>query len=298
MAMSAKYLYGKEINYKTRTCGLNGEGPRDIEVPVMNLYVVLTRSCNVNCRFCTFHSGKSAFDIEKFKSCVNEISKQFYIGKVSFTGGEPTLNVESLKAAVDVLKQADKHIFTSVNTNGTNLECLKGIDNLDNIALSRHAIKDVDNEYLMGNPIVKIASRSDILSFQEKEKLHLSCNLTKGFIDSADKVVEYLEFASELGVDDVGFVSLMPVNEFARAKFIDFKDLKFNLGSRFINNKRYCKYESEQVVCRCNNYLYTARNARVVMMYSRYVIDSGSVTDYLVYEDNHLKQGFSGEVII
>lgn len=44
----------------------------------------------------------------------------------------------------------------------------------------------------------------------------MSCNLINGHIDSQEKVKDYLEIAADLGVFDVGFIGLMPKNEYCK----------------------------------------------------------------------------------
>lgn len=293
-----KYINGQEVQYKQISCGLNGAQGVGITEPYINLYVVVTRDCNVRCKFCTFCEKGVTFDILKFKKGIDAISKEFKIGKVSFTGGEPTLNIPAIKEALSILKKKDKDIFTSVNTNGTNLKALEGLEDLDNIALSRHAILEEDNKFIMGVPNKNILKDKDILDFTEKGKLHLSCNLIKGYVDNASSVEDYLEFASKLGVDDVGFVSLMPVNKYAEDNFIDFKDIDFKGNLNIINNKVYLKEEQGVHVCRCNNYLYKAKKGNIIAFYSRYVVKRDAIIDYLVFEDGNFTQGFNGKVII
>lgn len=293
-----KYINGKEVNYKTKSCGLNGTAGVELTDYYINMYVVLTRNCNVSCKFCTFCKNGVGFDILKFEEIIKEVTKEFKLGKVSFTGGEPTLNIEDLKSALQILKRYAPYVFTSVNTNGTNLRELEDILDLDNIALSRHSSLEEENRYLMGVSTKNILSDENILNFKEKEKLHLSCNLVKNYVDNSSKIIEYLEFAASMGIDDVGFVSLMPVNDFSKEHFVDFKSIDFSMYPKVINNKSYSKLESGLEVCRCNNYLYTSKLGGVVAFYSRYVVERDSPSDYLVYEDNKLKQGFNGTQII
>lgn len=58
-------------------------------------------------------------------------------------------------------------------------------------------------------------------------KIHLTCNLIRGIVDSEKAVIAYLEKAKSLGVYDVGFVSLMKVNKFCEDNHVDFSDIVF-----------------------------------------------------------------------
>lgn len=283
------------IYFKQRCCvNKYGESSK-IENNQIALYVVLTRKCNVNCKFCEYHSGESNIDVEKFEHTLKWLLSFCDITTVHFTGGEPTLELDKLKQICKIIKQQDKSIATSVNTNGTNLKLLDNIEHLDNIALSRHAIDDVENSDIFRSKLVPTAA--EINEFNDKHKLHLSCNLIKGHIDNSDKIIQYLEFASQLGINDVGIVSLMNVNEYCNTHFIDICNVKES--DRLIKN-RYFQNVSEttnKICCKCENYLYRAQNLMMISLYHRYAIRNNEVADYLVYENNILRQGFNGNII-
>lgn len=260
------------------------------------LYIVMTRQCNVNCRFCEYHCGKSEIDIERFRCAFNYLVSKYEISHIHFTGGEPTLEIDKLKKILDIIKSKDRLIETSVNTNGTKLKELENIENLDNIALSRHAISDIENQEIFRSKLVPTVD--EIKEFKDKQKIHLSCNLIKGHIDNSDKIVEYLEFASELGINDVGVVSLMNINDYCKDAYIDFSKIDFSKYNRLkiINQHKNINNKNE-ITCMCENYLYRAKNLNLVSMYHRYAIKNNEIADYLVYENNELKQGFNGKII-
>jgi MoaA/NifB/PqqE/SkfB family radical SAM enzyme len=236
------------------------------------------------------------FDFEKWKYCIDEIMDKLGIFKASFTGGEPSLEFDNLVKCLEYLKSKDENIFTIINTNGSNLDKLIGLDCLDNIALSRHSIDDLENQKIFGATV--IPNLEQIKEFPEKEKLHLSCNIVKGYVDSDEKIKEYLEKCSEIGVRDVGFVSLMPINDYAKEHNIDFSDIKFEFNNRFIVNQYFDRIKDNKCVCKCRNYMYLGQNGQVVTAYSRYYVDNTCSDGAVVFMDNNLRQGFTGEIII
>ena len=143
----------------------------------------------------------------------------------------------------------------------------------------------------------KVPSATDIEKFKDKQKLHLSCNLIKGYIDNDKEIKNYLEKSAEIGVEDVGFVSLMPINNYCKEKSIDFSDIDFKYNNRFIVNQYFDRVKDGKCICKCRNYLYLAKNGHVVTVYSRYYVDNSCNDGAIVYMDNQLKQGFSGPVI-
>lgn len=287
-----------KVKFKHTTCR-NKNGERySLENNQISLYVVLTRKCNTQCKFCEFREGKSNINTELFNRRLEELREVSDIGTIHFTGGEPTLEIEKLKTLCKIIKKQDSSIITSVNTNGTKLKELENIEELDNIALSRHSISDEENKEVFGSSLVPSADY--IKNFKDKEKIHLSCNLIRGYIDSSEKIIQYLEFAASLGINDIGLVSLMKVNKYCSDKFIDFSNIELPNKDKLIKTRCYSNISetTKKECCRCENYLYRASNLKLVSMYHRYAIKNTEIADYLVYEDNHIKQGFSGEIII
>lgn len=285
------------IIFKDKCC-INKYGEQqEITDKQIALYVILTRKCNVNCKFCEYHNGTSEVDISKFEETLKWLLNFCNITTVHFTGGEPTLEIDKLKQLCKIIKQSDKLITTSVNTNGTRLKELENIKELDNIALSRHAVDDKENREIFRSNLVPTAE--DIRDFKDKHKLHLSCNLIKGYIDSEEKILQYLEFASTLGINDIGLVSLMNINEFCNKHYIDFGSLNVRETERLIKSKCFKNISDEtgKICCKCENYLYRASNMNLISMYHRYAIKNNEIADYLVYENNVLKQGFNGKRI-
>lgn len=290
-------LFDKYVEVKDISCGMNGNPGHPYSDTRINVYTCLTHICNTNCSFCNYHCGDSVkFDFEKWKYCIDEIMDKLGIFKASFTGGEPSLEFDNLVKCLEYLKSKDENIFTIINTNGSNLEKLIGLDCLDNIALSRHSIDDIENQKLFNSTVVPELEL--IRNFPEKEKLHLSCNIVKGYVDSDEKIKDYLEKCSEIGVRDVGFVSLMPINDYAKEHSIDFSDIKFEFNNRFIVNQYFDRIKDNKCICKCRNYMYLGKNGQVVTAYSRYYVDNTCSDGALVFMDNNLRQGFTGEVIL
>ena len=129
-------------------------------------------------------------------------------------------------------------------------------------------------------------------------KICLNCVLQKGYIDIPRKVMLYLEEASKLDVSNIGFVSLMPCNDYCKEKFVDFTDVDFSA----IENLYISKEWNQKTYCRCRNYLYMPKNEEtdvdVVSVYTRYYVDPTHSLSTLVYDGKYLRQGFGGDIII
>lgn len=234
-------LFDKEITIRDKYCNFfNNEGSQ-IEEPYINLYVRF-KSCNANCLFCEFKEIANSFNITKYIQILEEFNKNnIPVRKLSFTGGEPTLNFNRFVDVITITKQTLPTTFIVLNTNGIYLTKLFNndiINSIDNIALSKHHYIDKINNQILG---FKSISSNHIKEFQQTNRrdklLHFSCNLIKNFIDSDSKIIKFLEKTNKLDVSSVGFVSLLPVNAYCKENFIDFKDL--NLNNKFFNSKQF-----------------------------------------------------------
>lgn len=290
-------LFGKEVNLKAHYCALNGSKPSPVERPYVNLYVRIQDVCQAKCKFCTFtNMGTPKFNVHKFYYIISEMAKKLEIRKISFTGGEPTTDVNLLGEAVDMVKKVDKGIFTVVNTNGLHLSDCGGIP-VNSWAVSRHHEDDAGNREIMGTTQVPGIEALSKLPF--KSNIHLSCNLIKYYTDTASDVTNYMDHAAKAGIFDVGFVSLMPVNEYAKSNFIDFKDILVELKK----NPDVCVNQNwdNGGKCHCANFLYLPKSRNgVVRAYSRHSIKtecSNGETAQLFFDGFTLRNGFTGPII-
>ena len=138
----------KNIHTIDKTC-VNSEGEyykyTEFNRKPISLYIVVTRDCNARCPFCEYRGKLKKININKFEEIFIELSKYYDITTVHFTGGEPTLELDTINVLSKVIKEISPLTKTSVNTNGIFLNELSNIDTIDNIALSRHTIIDKDN---------------------------------------------------------------------------------------------------------------------------------------------------------
>lgn len=290
-------IFDIEIKTKTHFCSLNGRKTTKVIEPYINIYVRLTNRCQADCAFCQYKNNKctNTFDFYKFYFAICEIRKQVKINKISFTGGEPTLLLPELMQCTDFIKRLDKDIFVVVNTNGFNLTRFNAdnIKNIDSIALSRHATKDVDNYAIFKTS--DIPSRENLEKLPEiiKNKIHISCNLIKEQIHNAKTISDFITAYSNIGFYDFGFVSLMKINKHCEEQFIDFSDIDFSSIDNMMNVKSWNKNNS----CKCKNYLYCTSSGEISKVYCRYYCDNNNVESTLVYDINVLKNGFNGITI-
>lgn len=285
-------LFGHEVPMKIVPCTYNGIEQKPDGDNYFNLYVRLTDSCNATCSFCEFRNHSlTSFDFYKFYYVLNELNKQVRINKVSFTGGEPTIKWELLNKCLKLVKSVNEKIFTVVNSNGFMLENVN-FEYLDSYALSRHGF-DLQNNEIFGCDVLYDEELHN-LAQTIKDKIHLSCNLIKGYIDSEKAMYDFINHYSRLGFHEFGFVSLMKVNEYCRSNHIDFMKLKLDL---IPNTRRVCTFNDKQA-CFCANYHTFDETGELNRWYARHYCDQTKAESNLVFDIDHLKIGFNGETIL
>ena len=256
--------------------------------------------CNAKCKFCEYaNTADKSFDIDKYLNNLKYIQSKIVIRKINFTGGEPTLDFDKFRdifIATD--NTIDKRTEITINTNGIHIEDIVNDDiisnRVNNISLSRHHYEDNINNEIFGTPT---PSKEKIKSLQSKMKnkdvLNLSCNLMNGYIDNRQKVYDYLDHALNIGIKIVGFVSLMPVNEFCIDNFINFNKLGLK-SDKFLMTKAFRHSDA----CKCNNYVYFSDDADdYVRVYYKNTYKPDKVLPVLVFDGKHFTVGYNGDVI-
>lgn len=290
-------LFDKEISIRDRYCSFFGTVGSFSE-PYVNLYVRF-RGCNADCLFCEYKEIANHFNFEKYDKVINEILKNgVELRKVALTGGEPTLNFKRFKDVVLHTRHTSPNTYISVNTNGINLVKMFDdgiVDELDNIALSRHHHINKLNNKILG---FKSVSNEEIAELQSRHNrtdlMHFSCNLVNGFVDSKRKAINFLEKANDLNVFSVGFVSLMSANDYCKDNFVNIDILDFK--KNFFNSKRFDDFG----YCTCRNYLYTPKEfkGQHVQLYLKNTFKNQEYTNNLIFDGEYLRYGFGEDNII
>lgn len=288
-------IFDHVIKVKDSTCSRDGKKPQKLK-PYVNLYVKLGNACQAECKFCEYH-GKDTLKFDEYKLyyAITRIQKAgLRIAKINFTGGEPSIYASKLIETVQKIREIQRDIFVTVNTNGYKIEKIQNnyADGyFDCISISRHHHDDSKNHEIFG--VSNVAGRADIKSIDNKRNIHLRCNLIKGYIDSAESIKKYLDVMSSDGVYDFGFVSLMQINDFCKENFVDYS--KIDIES--IPNVRLATSNRLEDFCSCKNYLYYNKHG-IVSFYARFNGDSSRCESTLVYDIDKLTDGFGGKVII
>ena len=190
-----------------------------------------------------------------------------------------------------------KQQMVTINTNGINLHKifeLDCFDLLEGIHISRHHYDDEVNDKIFG---FKTAHISDIQNInnalKNKRLLRLNCLLIKPYINDENSVKQYLEMASKANVFRVGFVGLMPINEYSKQNYVEYKKVFESFEQGFKARELYNKS-----TCDCMNGIYLAENGKYVQFYARTVRDlNPEYAGQFNYSfDNHFNAGFGNRI--
>lgn len=300
-------IFDKQVPIRKYGCKNRELEPRIIEPARLNLFIQLTPKCNAQCRFCEYHKENASykFDVEKLEIILKELTNKIQIGKLNFTGGEPTLDKTLFEEVIDCSRNNvnyERKPEVTVNTNGYNLDLLfQHEDFLDSIGLSFHHYEDLKNQEIFGTNT--IATSEKIKNFQDniknKNLIQMRCNLISGYIDSFEEVKKYLDHAISLGVKDCGFVTLMPLNNFCLEHQVDFANLINLKDDSFIKVNYWNRLDETftKSLCNCANYIYSDKNGNICKFYSRLFCNASLNEGQLTYDGQYLRLGFGGEII-
>ena len=179
--------------------------------------VNLTSACNGCCSWCVEKRGyhpKEKATWQEIRDAALETGKT----NVILLGGEPTL-YPHLKLLIDSLIAADRKVW--ITTNGSKLNYDFTCCNLIGIAGLNISIHHYDldkNCQITGIDLLYENLKESIELLKcAGTSIRVNCNCIKGAIDSKKQILEYIEWAKELGVNKVRFAEL----KFDNTNFID-----------------------------------------------------------------------------
>ncbi len=290
-------LFGREIKLRTHNCSLFGNQGSEVE-PSVNFYI-RTKFCNARCKFCTYASDASKYNEKKYIKVLEEISSKIKIKKIAISGGEPTLYWDNFKNISTIAKSISPTSELSMNTDGFRWRQLfeDPISQLfDYIQLSRHHYDDIKNDEIFGTNTPRSEDIKE-LSFLAKNnhQVQFRCSLIKGYIDSKEEVFKFLNWANSVNINDVGLVSLMPINQYSKDNFIWFH-IKELIGDNFFLTKEW----SYKGSCQCVNYIYMPPEDQFrnpIKVYHKNTFKPSEMNETLVFDGQNVRLGFDGEII-
>ena len=222
---------GKKIAVKEFDCCFGSLAAHRIN-PHVNLFVKVTKGCNAHCLFCSNANAMppaSAFNVDKLMDIISDLQERgVRVGRVNITGGEPAVVAPLVGRIIERMEESKySHLHLHLNTNGIlpGSQQLMKSDRWDSISMSLHHYNRHKLSEIYGCEIPENAFSFEGINLQ---KVNVSCNLIKGYIDNATEAAKMLDFAIDLDIPRIGFVALMKVNEYCRKNFVDIESIEWN----------------------------------------------------------------------
>lgn len=188
-----------------------------------NLNIFTTNNCQNKCFFCINHKNRNTdiSDEEYYNSlekALKELSNKGF--EITITGGEPTLNPERFVKTLELCK---KYNFPCRTVSTTGLNLLKNYNNkplcqhmvendfTHNINISRmHWDEDKNLEILNGLNITNSNIKTLATFFKLNDaEMRISCNIIPGYIDTFEKMLNFVDYYRKINVDTVMFRELI-----------------------------------------------------------------------------------------
>lgn len=291
-------IFGKCIDIKFNDCISKGE-QQSFHERALTLYIHINKICNARCEFCNIYkqcTPRVEFDFHKLSEVLIELISVNKLGRIAITGGETFLDIEVLDNLLSTIKKIVESPIVTINTNASMLHKiyqLKNIDVLTEIRISRHHYLDEKNDSIFST---KCATLSDISQAVKTYGtiIKLNCNLVKGYIDNPLEVSKYLDTVSSIGILEVGFVGLMPFNQYCRDHYVDYSS--FNFSDNFLQVRNLY----DRNICQCDNFLYSSpKTCKIMQVYFRQVLELKCpyCRQFTYSYDNNFIAGFGEQVI-
>lgn len=182
----------------------------------IHAYVTFGSKCNSNCGFCR----NQLFDDEIMMDNYEEVCKTLmnyspYIHTMVFGGGEPLLYADKLYSVISNSRIVDYHTNTYIITNGLRTLFLNEVAGcrlcryLNGIMLSRHHYDDAKNAEVFGNS--RLLTTEDLkkeLCNTLRSKMEFVTTCLKGYIDSPNEILKFIEWGLKLRIENFLFNDL------------------------------------------------------------------------------------------
>ena len=296
-------LLGREVPLKSYVCSPDGRHYRPKEGRIrLQLSIVLSRLCDARCPFCIAAPTEDprALEMTALEKTLRLLQKEDRVRGISITGGEPFLHPELLDQTVSLIFRIFGYAMEiTLDTNGTGLRHLSRIRELshvDTVHISRHHWLDEKNEALFGRPMpTAVELRRTVSSVGIRDLFVLNCMLLRGFVETPEDARRYLDFAIDLGVSKVSFITGTPVNDYVRERRVLYEDVLRAEDPSLLFTRGY----ADHGFCRCQDGIYASGQGKLIEFYGRHSEPGGcGYCRGLVLEpDGCLRAGFGGPVL-
>ncbi len=202
-----------------------------------NRLVYHLQGCNLHCPWCSnpesMRLDGEGTDIEKIVLEAKQAEMMFFGGGgVTFTGGEPTVQFDALKAVLSELKQNGIH--TAIETNATNPRLPELFELIDFLIMD---FKHYDSRKLKSFTGVGAENlkKNIICASQKREQLLLRIPLIFGFNASVADAKEFAAFLKPLWHEGMN-LELLTYHEYGKDKWQQ-NGMEYKMENAFVSNE-------------------------------------------------------------
>ncbi|HOT08038.1 MAG TPA: SPASM domain-containing protein [Methanotrichaceae archaeon] len=212
----AKLLDCFDESVNCNTCRGKSYGQKDPKA----LCLIISHDCNLRCGYCfadhgSFGGEKKLMDVETARKAMDKLLSKSSSNFISFYGGEPFLNFDLMKDAVEYGGQNNLDIKYTTITNGTimNADIKEFVHtNLFALQFSLDGPKEINDIQRFGS-VESVHDRvveSLGLLKTGAYPLSIKCILTKKSVNNLNAIIEHL---SSLGVGSIAFAEASLLSE-------------------------------------------------------------------------------------
>jgi len=238
MILKSAYLEVNKVNngaiiYFQKGFNFSQDGPG-------NRLVYHLYGCNFRCPWCSnpeCFAKDTKVTVQSVQEITNDIIRSrpmfFSGGGVTFTGGEPTLQFDALRAVMSNIRSQGIH--TALESNGSHerlSELFPHVDyllmDLKLVDISRHSkILKYSNENVIKN--IKLAAKT--------RQLALRIPLIRGYNDSDEHIDDFIDLIKDFTSNPDFTLELLPYHEYGRVKWQQ-HSMSYTVKDGFLTSER------------------------------------------------------------
>ena len=189
-----------------------------------SLDVRFTKSCDNKCAFCIERKGidNQGQNVEKMIESTKKSGKK----NILVLGGEPMLNLQTLKTYIDGIKDFVENIYITTSLpNSINQDWDTFTYIMDKITCLNVSLQHYD--WKINNQVLNASSNHNRIEILENicdkysKKVRVSINLVRGYIDTKAKLDTFLKIMEDIGVSHVKINELQHEPDL----YVSFRDL-------------------------------------------------------------------------
>ena len=189
-----------------------------------SLDVRFTKSCDNKCAFCIERKGidNQGQNVEKMIEGTKKSGKK----NILVLGGEPMLNLQTLKTYIDGIKDYVENIYittslpNSINQDWDTFTYIMDNSTCLNVSLQHYNWK-INNQVLNASSNHNRIEILENICDKYSKKVRVSINLVRGYIDTKAKLDTFLKIMEDIGVSHVKINELQHEPDL----YVSFRDL-------------------------------------------------------------------------